>query len=121
MKFSINFRHTEGSSEVIDYIDRRLSFSFSRIRHKVENIAISLADINSPKGGIDKRCHIIVKAVGLNQLIVVDKRTNLYEAIDSCIDRASLYIKRKLARKLAPLRRMPTKPFIPFKAKQLEL
>ena len=42
------------------YIERRLGFALSRGYRHVNRILVRLSDINGPRGGNDKRCHLEV-------------------------------------------------------------
>lgn len=112
MKLTVNFRNIKGDPETIEHIDRRLSFGFSRIRHKVESLEITIADTNGPKGGVDKQCQIVIKPVRLKRLIVTERRANLNEALDRCIERAIQSLNRRLRRKRHLALRLPREPQI---------
>ncbi len=98
MKLDINFRNMRGSGDLISYIDHRLSFAFSRIRHKIESVSITLTDINGPKAGVDKQCRVIIRPIGLKQIVVTEKRDDILSAVDRSIARSSQSLFRKLKR-----------------------
>lgn len=101
MKLNINFRNTAGRGEVINHIDKRLSFAFSRTRHAIASTSVTITDVNGPKGGVDMMCQIIVQPIGLKRIVIADRRENVRQAIDRCIARASQSLDRKLKRRLA--------------------
>ena len=75
--------------------ERRLHFVLRRLRWLVPQARIRMADINGPRGGVDKRCQVDVAMPGMTRLVVADTRTDLYAAID----RASARLKQTLARR----------------------
>ena len=105
MKLDINFRNLRGSGEIINQIDHRLSFAFARTRDEIESTKVIVTDINGPKGGIDKQCKVVVKPVGLKQIVVAERRANIRQAIDRCISRASHCLNRKLKRRQALMKK----------------
>ena len=101
MKLRINFRNMRGSADIINHIDHRLSFSLARTRDEIESTTITVSDINGPKGGVDKQCQVVVKPVGLGQIVIAERQHNARLAIDRCLARASQTLNRKLKRKHA--------------------
>ncbi|GAA5315539.1 MAG: hypothetical protein AseanaTS_07440 [Candidatus Pelagadaptatus aseana] len=99
MKLSIQFKNLKGDGPIISHIDHKFSFVFARSQHSIESAAITLKNINDPKGGIDKLCQIVIKPVGLGKIVVTEKRQHLTEAIDHCLHRASQSLDRKLKRR----------------------
>ncbi|WP_163836803.1 HPF/RaiA family ribosome-associated protein [Spartinivicinus ruber] len=95
MNFTITFRNLKDNGEVINYIDHRFAFAFSRMSDKIEKAMITLSNINGPKGGIDKQCQIILKPVGLRKIVVAERREDIREAIDQCFYKASQSLNRK--------------------------
>lgn len=98
MRLNINFHNIRGDGATIDYVDRRLSFAFSRLNHIVNSTVITVSDVNGPRGGIDKLCRVVVKASGLRSVVITERQANLRLAIDRGIARASQTLTRKLKR-----------------------
>ena len=57
-----------------------------------------LSDINGPRGGADKRCHLQVVLKGLPDVVIEDTEADLYVAIDRATDRAGRTVVRKIDR-----------------------
>jgi ribosome-associated translation inhibitor RaiA len=57
-----------------------------------------LSDINGPRGGADKRCHVRVVLDGLHDVVIEDIEADLYVAIDRATDRAGRTLVRKIDR-----------------------
>lgn len=99
MNLNIQFKNLQGTGEMIDYIDRRLSFAFAKTRDKIEYINIILSDINGQRNGIDKQCRVKVKVRGIKAVVITEQKEVLQRAIDGCLSRASQSIDRKLKRR----------------------
>ena len=78
---------------------RRLQFSLHWAGRDVTQIQVRLADINGPKGGLDKRCHLQIRLSNDTDVSVEDTEDDLYVAIDRAIERSKRTITRRLERK----------------------
>ena len=99
MQTSIVFRNLEGDESIVTYIERRLAFSFARTEHAIDSIAVTVSDINGPKGGIDKQVQILIKPNGMKEVVVQERRGDMRPAIDRAISRSSQSFMRKLKRR----------------------
>jgi ribosomal subunit interface protein len=93
------------------YIERRINFVLSSRFEQIKRIEVRLSDINGPRGGIDKRCHIQITLPRLRDVVIEDTETDLYIAIDRAIDRAGRTVNRRLKRQFFKHRKL----FIPHK------
>lgn len=91
------FSLTDG---IRDYAMRRMQFALDRNDGHITHARISLADINGPRGGIDKRCQINLVLAGHSNIVIEDTEADLYVAIDRASDRCA----RTLTRRLEKLR-----------------
>ncbi len=49
-----------------EYVKHRLQFALTRFRERVERVRVYLSDINGPRAGLDKECHLQVHVRGLS-------------------------------------------------------
>ncbi|WP_455222861.1 HPF/RaiA family ribosome-associated protein [Kaarinaea lacus] len=98
MQIEIQARNFPLTQAMRDHVERRLGFALSTRHEHIQRILVRLSDINGPRGGHDKCCHIQVVLPQLADVIVEDTESNLYAAIDRAADRASRTVARKLAR-----------------------
>lgn len=82
-----------------DHIARRLTYSLNHGQDLVSRIVVRLADINGPRGGIDKRCGIEVHLKGASAIVIDDTQADLYVAIDRAAERTGRTLDRRLARR----------------------
>jgi ribosome-associated translation inhibitor RaiA len=70
------------------HAERRLRFALPPCDHHIQRVVMRLSDINGPRGGADKRCHLQVVLAGLPDAVIEDIEDDLYIAIDRATDRA---------------------------------
>jgi len=96
MKMRLAAHGIELSGDLKDYIRRRVHFSLGRFAARIRSLSIRVADVNGPRGGVDKRCDIRVD-VGLRQPVIVrERQANLHVAVAFAMERAERAIQRQL-------------------------
>lgn len=80
------------------YTTQRMQFALDRSDGQILKARVSLADINGPRGGIDKRCQINLSLVGQNNIVIEDIESDLYMAIDRASERCERTLTRRLER-----------------------
>jgi len=107
MQIDIRARGFELTNALRDHAERRLRFALSRAEASLGRVTLRLSDINGPRGGADKHCHLRVALKRLTAVVVEDTQIDLYVAIDRAADRAGRTVERRLARRREHL---PTEP-----------
>lgn len=98
MQIDIQARNFPLTSALRGHIERRLGFALSTRDDHILRITVRLSDINGPRGGADKCCHIQVVLPHLPDVVIEDTEADLYAAIDRAADRAGRTVGRRLAR-----------------------
>ena len=98
MHIEIQARGFTLTQAIRGYVERRLRFALSARYARIDRLRVRLSDINGPRGGRDKRCHLQVLLPGQTALVIEDTKANLYVAIDCAADRARRTLTRRLAR-----------------------
>ena len=98
MQLEIQARHFSLTNALRNYIERRLAFALSAHDEHVRRVTVRLSDINGPRGGEDKQCHLQIVFDHLPDVIVEDTESDMYIAIDRATDRASRTVGRKVSR-----------------------
>ncbi len=80
------------------YAQRRMSTALGRYRQVLESTYVRLADVNGPRGGVDKHCVIEVRGPALVPIVVRERDTDLYVAIDRAAGRVDRAVARRLGR-----------------------
>lgn len=87
----------------------RLKTAFQRLAMRVSKATVQLADLNGPRGGVDKVCHLEVQTVGGGTVIVRAVASDWRTAFDDALARALRLLARllhRLPRRATPLRRL---------------
>ncbi len=96
MKTRLAAHGIELSGDLKDCIRRRVHFSLGRFAARIRSLSIRLADVNGPRGGVDKCCDIRVD-VGLRQQVIVrERQANLHAAVAFAMERAERAVQRQL-------------------------
>ncbi len=82
-----------------NHAERRLRFSLTYCDEHIQRVIMRLSDINGPRGGADKCCHLRVVLAGLPDVVVEDIQADLYVAIGRAATRAGRTIGRRLTRR----------------------
>lgn len=83
-----------------EHITRRLHFALGRFHPAIRRLDVRVGDVNGPRGGVDKICHILVslRASGSSPVAVETSDSDLYAAVDRSTDRVGRSVARALER-----------------------
>lgn len=84
------------SEAELSYIVDRVGAIVDRALGPAAEIEVRLCDINGPRGGVDKRCAILLSAPRTRSLRIEGRAANYYAAIDAAV----AVLRRALARSL---------------------
>ena len=98
MQIEIQARNFSLTRAMRVHIERRLGFALSTCYRHVRRILVRVSDINGPRGGNDKRCHLEVMLPG-QAVVVEDTEADLYLAINRAASRAGRTVMRQLRRR----------------------
>jgi putative sigma-54 modulation protein len=79
-------------------IKQRLSFALDIKNAHIQRIKVRLSDINGPRGGEDKCCHIQIELPNSPDVVIKEVKSDLNTAIDRASHRAAYSVVRKLSR-----------------------
>lgn len=85
---------------------RRARFVTRRMVWLVSRARVSLSDVNGPRGGVDKRCQVELRAAGTSPVVVTSVARHWRSALDAALSRAA----RTLLRVWQRGRRHPRRP-----------
>jgi ribosome hibernation promoting factor len=98
MKIDIQALNFSLTNALREHIERRLGFALSSRDEYIQRVIVRLSDINGPRGGEDKCCHIQIVLPQLTDVVVEDTEVDMYTAIDRATDRAGRTVGRRLTR-----------------------
>ena len=93
-----------------DYIDRRVHFSLGRFAGRIRRLSVRIADVNGPRGGVDKSCHIRVDAGLRQQVVVREQQSSVHAAVAFAAERAERALRRQLNLAASQPRRAGAQP-----------
>ena len=86
----------ESSPSLHDYAERRAFGAIGRIASPLDRVAISISDDNGPRGGVDKRCRIVLS--GSHRTIAEAVDADPYAAVDRACERLAHALRRIVER-----------------------
>jgi ribosomal subunit interface protein len=98
MHIDIQARHFTLTDALRSHAEHRLRLALTCCDDHIQRIVIRLSDINGPRGGVDKHCHIQVVLAGLPDVIIEDTEADMYVAINRAADRAGRTLVRRVNR-----------------------
>lgn len=98
MKIMMRAKKIQLTEEVKDSIQRRVYFSLGRFSNCIRDIKIMLADVNGPRGGVDKSCHVNVRLKPCGEVYMEDQSEDLKAVIYNIFDRLNRALERKIKR-----------------------
>jgi ribosome-associated translation inhibitor RaiA len=96
MELSIRSRGIDLSDELRDLVARRMQFALDTFEDRVDLTSVYLADLNGPKGGVDKLCQITLRTQGAGEIAVRDTGPS----VETALNRAASRVKYRLAEAL---------------------
>jgi ribosome-associated translation inhibitor RaiA len=79
-------------------VQRRTHLALGRFTLRLGHVHVKLSDVNGPRGGEDKRCHISVLVRGGRDVTIDEVHADMYAAIDMAVGRAAHAVARALDR-----------------------
>lgn len=98
MKIDIQARDFSLTEAMQNYVNKRINSALTCNNQYIQRIIVRLSDVNGPKGGVDKRCHIQVVIPHQADVVIDDVENNLYAAVDIATNRAGHTVSRHIAR-----------------------
>jgi ribosomal subunit interface protein len=93
MELSIRGMNFDLTDAILGHVQRRLDGALSFYAPRLRGVTVRISDVNGPRGGVDKRCHLEV-AGDIGSLQVEEVDADLYRAVD----RAAARLRKQLAR-----------------------
>jgi ribosome-associated translation inhibitor RaiA len=101
MRLSVSGDRVNVGPQLREYVDRHLYFALSRFSSAIDHVDVRLGDMNGPRGGVDKRCRILVKlrAAGSDNITIEQDDESLNSAVARAAARAGRTVGRSLERR----------------------
>ena len=93
MQVFFTSRDAEGG-QLRDLAVRRVHFVMRRLTWLVPRASVQLADVNGPRGGVDKRCQVQFETDGGETVEITSMARDWRDALDSALARANRVLLR---------------------------
>lgn len=98
MKTDVQARNFLLTDALQEFVTRRIDAALGHLDTHVRKVSVRLSDINGPRGGVDKHCHVQVALHHLPDVVIEDVEADMYLAITRATDRAGRNVARRLDR-----------------------
>jgi putative sigma-54 modulation protein len=102
MELSIRTRSVEITDDLRDLICRRLKFALDVFGDRVTRASVYLADVNGPRGGVDKACHLAVAVCGIGDVFVRETGFTAEAAVTLVMRRVKYLVSEALRQSQRP-------------------
>jgi ribosomal subunit interface protein len=98
MKLEIRARHVEITDTIRAYAERRLSFALDRFAERITTARLTVDDVNSSRGGIDKHCLLAVSLMHSSPMTLESRASTVEGAIDRISSKLGRLVGRHVGR-----------------------
>ena len=102
MKISVRTRDIRWTDELREQLDRTITFAVDRYGSWIDHVAVYLADLNGPRGGVDKLCQITADLRGTRPVLILERGDNLLAMVNRAARRLGYRIGRNIDRRRTP-------------------
>jgi ribosomal subunit interface protein len=99
MELEIRREDVRLDNRLRQHIERRVGFALGQFGNKVSRVTVQLADINGPRGGVDKQCRLLVRLRDGNFLKIEDLDEDVSAAVSRAADRVGHAVARHFERR----------------------
>jgi len=100
MQLRIHSKNIELTHAIRQHIRERVTAALDQHATRVRQVAVTVSDINGPRGGIDQLCNVVVSLRGGKTLRHSRKGDDLYANVSLVADK----VKRRVGREIGKLR-----------------
>ena len=100
MRVDVKGRRLDVSDALRAYTQRRLNFAIGSFEPRIIRTQVCLADVNGPKGGVDKWCAIAVCLVQIGWVFATAESASAYSAVDRAASRIRTVVARQIRTRL---------------------
>jgi hypothetical protein len=109
MRSEIRRRGVKATEELRIHVKERLRLSLGRFARHIGLVRMYLRDVNGTRGGLGKKCRIVVELPPRGRVVVSGANKDISAAIADTATRAGFAVKRHVKRRRA-IRRPPRRP-----------
>jgi putative sigma-54 modulation protein len=102
MRLTIVSRSVRLSDAVRGHVERRTQFALGRFAAAIRTVRVTLLDENGPRGGVDKRCRVLLSPRRGKPIVVDGRGERVLPLIDHTLERAGRTLARAVRRMAEP-------------------
>lgn len=87
------------SNTLREHVEAKVELALRRFRDRVGVVTVRLTDVNGPRGGVDKRCRMLLTMSGHAPLVVEAWDQDPYAAVTQATARLDEQVARAVTRK----------------------
>jgi len=96
MRVDVHAQGFQLTPALAEHAERRLQFALKHAADRVQHVTVRLADVNGPRGGVDKRCSVHIVMSGIPDIVTEDIEPDMYVAINRAVDRVGRTVLRRM-------------------------
>lgn len=95
-------RGIDFTDELRKAVERIVVFALDRYAAQMDKIAVYMADLNGPKGGVDKLCQITARLGRGNRVLILEQGSEILTTVNRAAHRLGQHIGRAVQRRNRP-------------------
>jgi putative sigma-54 modulation protein len=95
-------RGIEFTDELRNAVERIVVFALDRYEAQMDKISVYMADLNGPKGGVDKLCQITARLGRGNPVLILEQGSEILTTVNRAARRLEHRIGQVLRRRTRP-------------------
>ena len=92
------------------HVESRLAHAIGPFENRLLGVTVRVDDVNAGRGGVDKRCSVVVTVPRRAAVMAEATHQDLYAAVDEAASRVRRSLKRALKRHVSRERKNPQRP-----------
>jgi hypothetical protein len=98
LTIDIRFRGIESSDALESHVTRRVRNHLRRFGQDLTAVVVRIADVNGPRGGVDKRCRITVRGPRFGSSTLSKLGTDAFAVVDVAVGTMAHALGRQITR-----------------------
>ncbi|MFO0613436.1 MAG: HPF/RaiA family ribosome-associated protein [Polyangiaceae bacterium] len=98
MHVEVRFRSLEPSESLRSHASARVRAHLARFGDELVGVVVRIADVNGPRGGLDKQCRVTVRGRRFPPTVLEELSIDPYAAVSAAVERIEGAVTRALGR-----------------------
>ena len=99
MEIAVRVRQLGWNEDLQKEVERSIEYAVDRHRSRIDRVLVCLTDLNGPRGGSDKLCHITADVRGARPVLIVERGAELLAVVNRAVRRLGYRIGRSIHRR----------------------